>query len=329
MGVRRVTVFGGSGFIGRYVVERLADRGDIVVVAVRDPEAAKNLRVFGQVGQVTPVGCNIRDPESVRTVVSGSDCIVNLCGILAESGRQTFHSVHVDGAAGIAGAAAAAGVSRLVHMSAIGASANARSKYARSKAAGERAAREAFPAATILRPSIVFGPEDGFFNLFAGISRLVPVLPLFGGGVTRFQPVYVCDVADAVVAALDVSATAGETYELGGPDICTFRELMQRMLGVIRRRRLLISLPYVVGDLQATLFDINWAVLRALFGGLVPNPPLTRDMMRQLREDNIVGSGAKTLADLGVTPASLDAILPGYLARYRRGGRFGRQALAQ
>ena len=202
MAIRRIAVFGGSGFIGRYVVERLADQGAVVVVAVRDPEGAKNLRVFGQVGQVAPLACNIRDPQSVAAAVAGADVVINLCGILAEGGRQTFESVHVDGAANIARAAAAAGVGRLVHLSAIGASDTARSKYARSKAAGERAVREAFPAATILRPSVVFGPEDGFFNLFAGIARLVPALPLFGGGTTRFQPVYVCDVAAAVAAAL-------------------------------------------------------------------------------------------------------------------------------
>jgi uncharacterized protein YbjT (DUF2867 family) len=317
MAVRRITVFGGSGFIGRYVVERLADTGAIVVVAVRDPEGAKNLRVFGNVGQVTPVGCNIRDADSVRAAAAGSDTVVNLCGILAETGRQTFQAVHVDGAANIARAAAAAGATRLIHVSAIGASDSARSGYARSKAAGERAVREAFPTATILRPSVVFGPEDGFFNLFAGIARLSPALPLFGGGTTRFQPVYVCDVAAAIANALADPATTGRTYELGGPEVCTFRELMQKLLTVIRRRRLLLPLPYLVGDIQA------------LFLGLLPNPPLTRDMMRQMRVDNIVGSGAGSLADLGVTPTALDAVLPTYLARYRRGGRFGRQALVQ
>jgi uncharacterized protein YbjT (DUF2867 family) len=317
MAVRRITVFGGSGFIGRYVVERLADTGAIVVVAVRDPEGAKNLRVFGNVSQVTPVGCNIRDADSVRAAAAGSDTVVNLCGILAETGRQTFQAVHVDGAANIARAAAAAGATRLIHVSAIGASDSARSGYARSKAAGERAVREAFPTATILRPSVVFGPEDGFFNLFAGIARLSPALPLFGGGTTRFQPVYVCDVAAAIANALADPATTGRTYELGGPEVCTFRELMQKLLTVIRRRRLLLPLPYLVGDIQA------------LFLGLLPNPPLTRDMMRQMRVDNIVGSGAGSLADLDVTPTALDAVLPTYLARYRRGGRFGRQALVQ
>ncbi|MEK9660844.1 MAG: complex I NDUFA9 subunit family protein, partial [Alphaproteobacteria bacterium] len=309
MGVRRVTVFGGSGFIGRYVVERLANRGDLVVVAVRDPEGAKNLRVFGNVGQVTPVACNIVDPQSVAAIVAGSDCVVNLCGILSERGPQTFQSVHVDGAMTVARAAAAAGVKRLVQVSAIGASESSRSKYARSKAAGERAVRDAFPAATVLRPSVVFGPEDGFFNLFAGLARIAPALPLYGGGRTRFQPVYACDVAEAVVAALETDAAAGLTYELGGPEICTFRELMQKMLATIRRRRLLVSLPYFAGDVLGTLIDIKWAVLTALFGGMVPNPPLTRDMMRQLRADNVVGAGGKTLAVLGIAPTAMAPVL--------------------
>jgi len=316
MSVPRITVFGGSGFIGRYVVERLADLGAVVIVAVRDPEAAKALRVFGQVGQVTPLACNIRDAESVRRAVAGVDCVINLCGILSESGHQTFQSVHVDGAAIVARAAAEAGVPRLVQISAIGANPDSPSKYARSKAAGERAVREAFPAATILRPSVVFGPEDGFFNLFAGMTRLTPALPLFGGGTTRFQPVYVCDVAAAVVAAYSDPATAGQTYELGGPETLTFADMMRRMLAVIGRRRMLVPLPYCVGDIQS------------LFLGLLPNPPLTRDMMRQLRIDNVVAPGAKTLADLGLVPTVLDTILPSYLARYRRGGRIGRQAAA-
>ncbi len=329
MSFHRVTVFGGSGFIGRYVVERLADRDAVIAVAVRDPEAAKSLRVAGQVGQISPIAANIRDPESIRAAVAGADSVVNLCGVLAESGRQTFQAVHVDGAANIARAAAAAGAERLIHVSAIGAGDSATSKYARSKAAGERAVREAFPGATILRPSVVFGPEDSFFNLFAGISRATPALPLFGGGTTKFQPVYVCDVAAAIVAALDDDSAHGQVYELGGPEMYTFRELMQKMLQVIRRRRLLVPLPYLVGDIQATIMDIQWAVLRFFFGGLVPNPPLTRDMMRQLRVDNVVAPGARTLADLGVVPTSLNAVLPAYLARYRRGGRFGLQALTQ
>jgi NADH dehydrogenase len=328
MSVRRITVFGGSGFVGRYVVERFADRDAVITVAVRDPEAAKSLRVAGNVGQVSPIACNVRDAGSVRRAVAGADSVVNLCGILAESGRQTFEAVHVDGAATIARAAAAAGVARLAHVSAIGASANATSKYARSKAAGENAVRAAFPTATILRPSVVFGPEDEFFNLFAGLARMSPVLPLFGGGKTRFQPVYVCDVAAAIVAALDDTAARGQTYQLGGPDVLSFRQLLEKMLRVIRRRRLLLPLPYIVGDAQAAILDVTWAVLGPVLGGLLPDPPLTRDMMRQMRVDNVVSPGAKTLADLGVAPTGLDAILPTYLARFRRGGRFGHRAMA-
>jgi len=317
MRIRRVTVFGGSGFLGRYVVERLADIDALVAVAVRDTEGAKDLRVAGQVGQVAPIGCNIRDPQSVAAALAGSDAVVNLCGILAESGRQTFQAVHVDGAESIAKAAAAAGVKHLVHVSAIGASEASKSKYARSKAAGEKAVRAAFPGATILRPSVVFGPEDNFFNLFAGVTRISPMLPLFGGGTTRFQPVYVGDVAAAAIAALTDDAARGQTYELGGPEVCSFRELMQKMLDVTRRKRCLVSLPYIVGDIEAT------------FLGLLPAPVLTRDMMRQLRIDNVVSPGAKTLADLGVSPTGMDAVLPTYLARYRRGGRFGLHAQAQ
>lgn len=317
MTMNRVTVFGGSGFLGRYVIERLADRDSIVAVAVRDTEAAKNLKVAGQVGQISPLACNIRDADSVRSAVAGADAVVNLCGILAESGRQTFEAVHVDGAANIARAAHEAGVSRLVHISAIGANDSSASKYARSKATGERAVREAFPEATILRPSVVFGPEDGFFNLFAALSCISPALPLFGGGTTRFQPVYVCDVAAAIVAALEDEAAAGKTYELGGPEVLSFRQLMQKMLTTVRRKRMLVPLPYFIGDIEAT------------FLGMLPNPPLTRDMMRQLRIDNVVGPGVATLADLGITPTALDAVLPGYLARYRRGGRFGSSAVTQ
>lgn len=328
MSFRRVAVFGGSGFIGRYAVEGLAERDAIVTVAVRDPEGAKSVRVAGRVGQVTPVACNIRDAGSVQAALSGVDSVVNLCGVLTETGRQTFQAIHVDGAANIARAAAAAGVSRLVHVSAIGASESSPSKYARSKAAGERAVRAAFPDATILRPSIVFGPEDDFFNLFAGVARLSPVLPLFGGGTTRYQPVYVGDVAAAIVAALDDTGAKARTYELGGPQVHSFRELMQLMLGVTRRKRFLVPVPYVIGDIQATVLDMIPDCLLTV-GGLLPKPPLTRDTMRQMRLDNVVSPGAKTLADLGVSPTALDVVLPTYLARYRRGGRFGRRALTQ
>ena len=314
---RRVTVFGGSGFLGRYVVERLADLDMTVQVAVRDPEAAKYLRTLGQVGQVTPFACDVTDAAAVARAVEGADAVVNLVGILAERGRQTFKALHADAPAAIAIAAASAGVKSLVHVSAIGAAPNALSDYARSKAAGEAALRSGFPDAVIVRPSIVFGPEDGFFNLFAGLARVAPALPLFGGGETRFQPVYVADVADAIVAALSAPSARGQTYELGGPEVCTFAELMTRMLDEIRRRRLLVPLPFFVGDVIATVT------------GILPVSPVTRDQLRSLRSDNVVSADAATLADLGIAPTAMDAILQTYLYRYRRGGRLGRKPIPQ
>ena len=317
MALRRVTVFGGSGFLGRYVVERLADRDLIVQVAVRDPEAAKHLRPLGQVGQVTPFACDVTDAAAVARAVDGADGVINLVGILAERGRQSFKSVHVDAPAAIAIAAASANVESFVHVSAIGAASNALSEYSRSKAAGEEAVRGAFPDAVIMRPSVIFGPEDGFFNLFAGLARMSPALPLFGGGKTRFQPVYVADVADAIVAGLTEASARGKTYELGGPKVASFAELMALMLDEIRRKRLLLPIPFFVGDIQAT------------FAGLLPNPPVTRDQMKSLRADNVVSADAATLADLGISPTAMEAILPTYLHRYRRGGRFGRTSLVQ
>ncbi len=316
MELDQVTVFGGSGFLGRYVVERLADRDIVVRVGVRDPEAAKHLKPLGQVGQVNPFACNIRDEASVRAAVEGADAVINLVGILAERGRQTFKALHVDAAGAIARAAADAGCESLVQVSAIGAAPSALSEYSRSKAAGEAAVREAFPAATIVRPSVIFGPEDGFFNLFGGLARVAPALPLYGGGKTRFQPVYVADVADAVVAALGNSGAAGRTYELGGPRVYTFAELMELMLAEVRRNRFLVPLPFFVGDIQAFFMEF------------LPNPPVTRDSMKSLREDNVVAEDALTLADLGIVPTPAEAILPTYLHRYRKGGRLGRASIA-
>lgn len=312
MAAERITVFGGSGFLGAYVVERLADRDAVVQVAVRDPEAAKHLRPLGQVGQITPVACDIKDRDAVARAVEGADGVVNLVGILAERGRQTFRALHVDAAGEVARAAAASGARALVHVSAIGASESALSEYSRSKAAGEAAVRDAFPRATIMRPSVIFGPGDGFFNLFGGLARIAPVLPLFGGGRTRFQPVYAADVADAIVRTLFDPALAGETYELGGPRVYTFAELMELVLAETRRKRLLVPVPFFVGDIQAAL------------AGLLPNPPVTRDQMKSLREDNVVAADARTLADLGISPTAVETIVPTYLHRYRRGGRLGR-----
>ncbi|MFQ5955008.1 MAG: complex I NDUFA9 subunit family protein [Kiloniellales bacterium] len=330
MADRSVTVFGGAGFIGRYLVKRLAEKGDQVRVAVRNPDRASFLKPMGEVGQIVPVQANIRDDRSVAAAVAGADAVVNLVGILYERGRQTFDAVHRDGAARTARAAAEAGATRFVQMSALGASARSPSAYARSKAAGEAAATEVFPGAAIVRPSIVFGPEDDFFNRFAALARLMPVLPVFGAwpprlklagaggpriqpfgtGGTRFQPVYVGDVAEAFSRILDDPATAGRTYELGGPRVYSFKELMDLMLAEIGRRRLLLPLPFWVAELQAAV--LQW----------LPVPPLTPDQVKLLRRDNVVGRKALKLEDLGITPTAVEVVVPTYLDRYRPGARF-------
>lgn len=307
-----VTVFGGSGFIGRYVVERLAAEGWIIRVAVRRPSRAKFLKPLGNIGQITPLCVPLQDAEAVAAAVSGADAVVNLVGILFEGGRQRFQAVHAEGAGTVAAAAAAAGVDSLVHISALGASADSPSAYARSKAAGEAAVRQAFPEAVILRPSVVFGPEDDFFNRFAEMTRFSPVLPLIGGGRTRFQPVYVGDVARAVVVALSDPNCRGKVYELGGPRVYSFKEILELLLETIGRKRKLVSLPFALARLQAAFLE------------LLPQPPLTRDQVALLRNDNVVSPGALTLRDLGITPTAPEAVIPAYLERFRPGGRFGR-----
>lgn len=306
MQLKRVTVFGGSGFVGRYIVERLADQGAGVVVAVRSPEGAKFLRLLGDVGQIVAVRAPIEDEDAVWAAIRGSDAVVNLVGILYERGKRTFQSVHVAGARRVAEAAADTGARRLVHVSAIGAAPDARSAYARSKAKGEAAVRLAFPRATILRPSIVFGAEDKFFNRFAALARVLPALPLFGGGRTRFQPVWVGDVAAAAVRALGDPACEGKTYELGGPRVLDFAALMRMVLAETRRRRVLVPLPFWLGEAQGAIL------------GLCPNPPLTRDQVLSLRSDTVVAPGALTLDDLGITPTALEAVVPKMLERFRR-----------
>ncbi|HVZ01880.1 MAG TPA: complex I NDUFA9 subunit family protein [Dongiaceae bacterium] len=308
------TVFGGSGFIGRYVVRRLAREGWQVRVAVRRPDEALFLKTAGVVGQVTPVAVNIRDERSVRLAVAGADLVVNLVGILFQRGRQRFDAVHAEGAGRVAAAAAAAGVRSLVHISAIGADANAPSAYARSKAAGEAAVRSAFPRAVILRPSIVFGPEDDFFNRFAKMAMVLPALPLIGGGTTRFQPVYVLDVAEAVARAADNPDLAGKTFELGGPRIYSFRELMTLLLAELGRRRLLIGVPFALASLKG-------AILQA-----IPfiKPPLTADQVKLLKRDNVVAPQAQGFKELGITPTALEPILPTYLDLYRPHGYYSR-----
>ena len=301
------TVFGGSGFIGRYVVKRLAAAEYVVRVAVRDTAGALFLKPMGRVGQVVPLYASLGEPATVQRAVEGADLVVNLVGILAERRRGDFERVQAEGAGRVTQLAAAAGVGRLVHLSAIGADANARSRYAASKGRGEAAVRAAFPGAMILRPSVVFGPEDAFFNRFGQIAERLPVMPVIAGA-TRFQPVYVGDVADAVMAALGRPETSGQLYELGGPRVWSFREILAYILVVTWRRRRMIELPMGLVRLQA-------AVLEHLPGKL-----LTRDQLLLLERDNVVTSGARGLADLGVTPTPAELVVPDYLRRYRPGG---------
>lgn len=301
-------MLGGSGFIGRYVVQRLAARGDVVPVGCRHAEDAKFLMTFGLVGQIAAVNIALDDEQLLPAFLAGSQAAINCVGILAERGTQTFERVHHLGPARMARIAREAGVERLVHISAIGADPRSTSAYARTKAAGEAAVRDAFPTATILRPSIVFGPEDQFFNRFAAIAMISPFLPLIGGGHTRFQPVYVGDVADAVLKCLEDPATAGRTYELGGPKAYTMRELLELLLAEVRRKRVLVDLPFGIAALQARLMS------------LLPSPPLTVDQVELLKRDNVVSTGALTLDTLGIAPTAVEGILPTYLDRFRRGG---------
>jgi len=305
---RDIVVFGGSGFIGRYLVRRLADDGWRIIVAVRDPEGARHLQPLGNVGQIVAVTCDIGDRAQVAALVARADAVVNLVGLLHERGRQTFQRIHVEAARFIGEAATAAGVGRVVQVSAIGASERSPSSYARTKAAAETALRAAFPGATVIRPSIVFGQEDGFFNLFGRMAALSPVIPLFGGGSTRFQPVYVDDVACAIARALADPATAGRTYEVGGPRVYSFRQLMELVRRETGRCVALVPVPFAVAAMQA-------AVLQYL-----PGAPLTPDQVRLLKIDNVVAPDAATLADLGVVPTTVEVVVPGYLSLYRRGG---------
>lgn len=308
-----VTVFGGSGFLGRYVVRELAKKGYRVRVAVRRPDLAGHVQPMGAVGQVHAVQANLRYGWSIERAVEGADAVVNLVGILFESGKQRFDAVQAEGAALVAKAAKTAGASRLVHVSAIGADAKSPSDYARTKGEAEAAVAQAMPDAVIMRPSIVFGPEDAFFNRFAGMARMLPFLPVVGAS-TRFQPVYVGDVADAVALAVDGAARPGTVYELGGPEVDTFEGLMERMLRIIERPRPIIAMPQRVAELQARVFEV------------LPKPPLTLDQIKLLAIDNVVSDTAvadgRTLAGLGLNPSALDAILPSYLWRYRKHGQY-------
>ncbi len=301
------TVFGGSGFIGRHVVKRLAEAGHIVRVAARDTERARQLTPMGAVGQIVPLYASVTDRALIERAVEGAEWVVNLVGILAERRPGDFQRIHAEGPGLIGAASAAAGVARLVHLSAIGADPDSRSLYARSKGQGEQALRSAFPAATILRPSVVFGPEDNFFNRFGALAAMSPVMPVIAGA-TRMQPVFVGDVADAVMAALRRPDAAGRTYELGGPVVLAFRDILAWILGQTGRRRPLVRVPMGLARLQA-------AVLERLPGRL-----LTRDQLLLLQRDNVVAPDALTLRDLGVTPTPVDLVVPQYLQRFRRGG---------
>lgn len=320
MGMGVVTVFGGAGFLGRYVVRALVRKGAQVRVVCRRPDEAMRCKPMGDVGQVIAVAANIRDDASVAAAIAGSDAVINLIGILYERGRQTFDAIHAEGAARIARVAASEGIDRLIHVSAMGADPQAPANYARSKGLGEQAVREAFVNATILRPSILFGPEDKFFNFFAGIARMVPALPLIGGGHTRFQPVYVCDAAEAIVTTLARAEAVGQTYEIGGPSIYSFRELMEIMLETIKRRRVLVPVPFWATAIEGAAVEISLNIMAKIAGTIVPAPPITQDQVRMLRSDNVASGDLPGLAELGITPTALDVILPTYLARYRRGG---------
>lgn len=325
---RRVaTVFGGSGFLGRHLVKRLAEEGFTVRVAVRDIETALFLKTAGGVGQIVPLQANICHPDSVAAAVQGADIVVNLVGILSEWGKRTFERIHVEGAANVAKAAAAAGARRLVQISAIGADAGSDSTYAQTKAAGEDAVREAFSGATIVRPSVVFGPEDKFFNTFAALSQITPVLPVFGcptlprlispsedggpvidfygDGGTRFQPVYVGDVAAAITQIVGDETTTGKTYELGGPKVYSFKEIMELVMAETKRSRLLVPVPFAIAAIEA------WFIEK------LPNPLLTRDRVKLLKNDNVAADDALGLKDLGIDAMAAETILPSYLARFR------------
>jgi NADH dehydrogenase len=308
-----ITVFGGSGFLGRHVVRALARRGYRIRVAVRRPDLAYHLQPLGRVGQIHAVQANVRYPASIEAATRDADVVINLVGVLFERGQQRFDSVHSGGAAAVARAAAAVGA-RMVHVSAIGADAGAPAQYARSKAAGEKVVLATSPSAVILRPSVLFGPEDDFFNKFAALARVLPALPLVGGGHTLFQPVFAGDVASAVVAALEGRAQRGQIYELGGPQVLSFKELMQFMLACIERRRVLIPIPFAVAKLQASLLQF------------MPEPLLTPDQVELLRGNIVVSDRARqegrTLAGLGIEPVAMAVVVPLYLQRFRKFGQF-------
>ena len=302
-----VTVFGGAGFVGRYIVRQLIETGATVRVAGRYPDHGLFLKTMGEVGQISLVHANLLDEGSVVEATKGAVSVVNSVGILFERGRQNFDDIHVEGAKRIAAASKANGVDRVIHISAIGAEQGSSAKYARSKAAGEVAMRERFPGSTILRPSVVFGPEDDFFNRFAGLARILPVMPLLQGS-TIFQPIYVSDLAKAVVAALNRPSSSGQTYELGGPEVYQFREIMELVFEHTGRNRMLLWVPSSMVAPLAAIFEC------------FPKPPVTRDQLRLMQNDNVVGRNVKNILDLGIQVTPLEVVLPTYLTRFKRGG---------
>ncbi len=310
-----VTIYGGSGFVGRYIARRLAKEGWRIRVACRRPNEALFVKPYGAVGQVEPVFCNIRDDASVAAAMRGADAVVNCVGTFDRGGRNNFAAVQTEGAGRIARIAAAQGVARLVHISALSADVRGGSLYAQSKGEGEAAVLAAFPGAMILRPSVIFGPEDGFFNRFAGMSRMGPILPLAGGN-TRFQPVHVDDVAQAAVKG--VNGEARGTYELGGPDVATLKEIVHTLLAEVRRRRLVLNLPFWLAGIIGSALDLG----SFLTGRLITNKILTRDQVDSLKTDNVVAQGAWTLADLGITATDYASVIPEYLWRYRPTGQY-------
>jgi uncharacterized protein YbjT (DUF2867 family) len=313
-----ITIIGGSGFLGRHITRALARAGHRIRVAVRRPDLAGHVQPLGFPGQIMPVQCNLRYPESVAAACAGADVVINLVGVLYSSGGQTFSALHVHGARVAARAARNAGASQFIQISAIGADADSGAEYARTKAAGEQAARDEFPGAIIIRPSIVFGPEDNFFNQFAGMARFSPVLPLIGGGETLFQPVFVGDVAEAVAKLVASGEANGKTYELGGPETMSFRQVLEYVLKVTGRKRLLLPLPFPVARIMGGIM------------GLLPAPLLTADQVELLKADNVVSDAAKaegrTLEGLGIEPETVEVIVPTYLYRYRKAGQFTAQA---
>ncbi len=309
-----VTLIGGSGFVGRHVARALAKRGYRIRVGCRRPDLAGHVQPLGSTGQIMPIQVNVRYPASLAAACDGAYAVMNLTGVLSSGGAQSFEAVHVFGAEACAKAARAAKASVFIQMSALGADVNSKSEYARSKGEGEVRAKAAFPGAVILRPSIVFGPEDNFFNQFAGMSRLAPALPLIGGGMTKFTPVFVGDVAEAVAKIIDAGEASGKTYELGGPEVFTFKQLLQFTLDTIGRKRLLLPLPWPIAKAMGTVM------------GILPGAPLTADQVELLKTDNVISDAAtrdgRDLNGLGIVPSSIQGIVPSYLYRFRKAGQF-------